>query len=742
MRGTIKTKKSLYTTIYKKNIIDPNNNSTNNIYAKSLRLTNKSPFKKEIKYTKKIAYTQRNSPEERDSTFLYKNETVKINYPFINNRRTCFISKGDDNNLYGSIKTLTKNKTVKDILLNKNDKMRIINDINTNNKLIKRKNELEQQRERERKILEWFYLNDINLSKRKYYEQNAKKLQSAFRVFLINKKNKKHNRKNLFINNNQNNSDLSKDIKELIIQNKELHKKLNEILNDKNSLMKEIENYKQLSNIPNNQDIFTQIEKLYNINNNILEENNKLKNELNKLKPIYNSPLSKQSIPKNYIIEKLNQINFCPLKKKKKYFLKDKQTNFSINHYKNNTILSIENPQKFNIINKNYKNKIFTLFDETKNDFQILRKNSNILNKNNNITIKINDFSIFSQMKKKIKFEIDNQKSFEILNTVINKNLNNNIIKKQEIELLIKNNLGNKYKDLLKKAKLNLLLNNKIYKNNVQLQKIFLKLLYTEKLLELSNKLQPLPTIENIISSPVNNIEDNKNKNINNENIENYTTETKLVPQIELKNQTNDLTITEKNEEPITIEKIVKTETENLTSNINKEVLPSVNEQNNKAKSDAKKSLKKILTKAKNLRKLLKKRLQDNKERLRKYFYMFQYKGMMKKIWSKLLNEKKRELQKKIKQEKKNAALYKEIRSNRNLNEILISIINKNDKKRAMAKRKVLDAWKYKTRILSIQGILVKKHKKKGKKGKKKEKDEEKNEGKEKEENNENENNI
>ena len=417
MRGTIKTKKSLYTTIYKKNIIDPNNNSTNNIYAKSLRLTNKSPFKKEIKYIKKIAYTQRNSPEERDSTFLYKNETVKINYPSINNnqRRTCFISKGDDNNLYGSIKTLTKNKTVKDILLNKNDKMRIINDINTNNKLIKRKNELEQQRERERKILEWFYLNDINLSKRKYYEQNAKKLQSAFRVFLINKKNKKHNRKNLFINNNQNNSDLSKDIKELIIQNKELHKKLNEILNDKNSLMKEIENYKQLSNISNNQDIFTQIEKLYNINNNILEENNKLKNELNKLKPIYNSPLSKQSIPKNYIIEKLNQINFCPLKKKKKYLLKDKQTNFSINHYKNNTIFSIENPQKFNIINKNYKNKIFTLFDETKNDFQILRKNSNILNKNNNITIKINDFSIFSQMKKKIKFEIDTQKTFEIL---------------------------------------------------------------------------------------------------------------------------------------------------------------------------------------------------------------------------------------------------------------------------------------------------------------------------------------
>ena len=38
-----------------------------------------------------------------------------------------------------------------------------------------------------------------------------------------------------------------------------------------------------------------------------------------------------------------------------------------------------------------------------------------------------------------------------------------------------------------------------------------------------------------------------------------------------------------------------------------------------------------------------------------------------------------------------------------------------------MSKRMVLDAWKYKTRILSIQGILVKKHKKKEKKMKEKE---------------------
>ena len=81
---------------------------------------------------------------------------------------------------------------------------------NTNKDLIKNKKEFEEKIERERKIMEWFFINDISISKRDLYETFTTLIQTIFRGWKFRKKFK-----NLFYNNkdyHKQNNDIKKGI--------------------------------------------------------------------------------------------------------------------------------------------------------------------------------------------------------------------------------------------------------------------------------------------------------------------------------------------------------------------------------------------------------------------------------------------------------------------------------------------------------------------------------------------------
>ena len=142
----------------------------------------------------------------------------------------------------------------------------------------------------------------------------------------------------------------------------------------------------------------------------------------------------------------------------------------------------------------------------------------------------------------------------------------------------------------------------------------------------------------------------------------------------------------------------------------------------NKEKKDREEMEKKARNlKSRNLRKLLAKRVHEKKDNLRKYFYKYQHISMMIKIRSKLIEMKKREIEKNLKDEKKENAKYRLIQLQRDKQERIASLFNKLDKKYAQLKRTVIKAWNMKAKVMSIKSILqpLKKTKKKKKKIKK-----------------------
>ena len=91
------------------------------------------------------------------------------------------------NNLYSYKKKIIFNNITNNI--NSNN-FKVLNNNSNNIDLIIKKKELEEQRERERKIMEWFYINDINISKRDLYDALSTLIQSVFRGWTFRAKNK------------------------------------------------------------------------------------------------------------------------------------------------------------------------------------------------------------------------------------------------------------------------------------------------------------------------------------------------------------------------------------------------------------------------------------------------------------------------------------------------------------------------------------------------------------------------
>ena len=223
--------------------------------------------------------------------------------------------------------------------------------------LYKKKSDLSFQRENERKILEWFYIHNIDLSKREFYEKNSTIIQAVFRGYisrikLYNKlklytcitvfnqilnniylhkskyivkfcfhkilKYGKNKKKFMYISkksftivgdNENKNKILCEEIKELIDQNSNMQIKLNQFLINNNILKNDISNYKEFEVKYNK--LLIQLNKLQNTNNNLLKENNRLIKEVNTIKKDNNlrKALIEPQNALNMTIEPINKIN-------------------------------------------------------------------------------------------------------------------------------------------------------------------------------------------------------------------------------------------------------------------------------------------------------------------------------------------------------------------------------------------------------------------------------------------------
>ena len=206
-----------------------------------------------------------------------------------------------------SSKRITPKKQIlfkKKIIFSDKDKIRNIyasSLINNDIEYIRRKIESDEIRERERKIYEWFYINNIDISKRDFYEAFSTLIQSVFRGYFTRKRIKKLNaifvlvfkfnlkyyfkyffdflkyKSNLIVEPYEN-KNLFEDIRQLIKQNNELQQKLEIILTENNKLRKEKEKYKE--NEKKYNDAIGKIEKFFKTSG----ENKKSKEEINILK--------------------------------------------------------------------------------------------------------------------------------------------------------------------------------------------------------------------------------------------------------------------------------------------------------------------------------------------------------------------------------------------------------------------------------------------------------------------------
>ena len=323
-------------------------------------------------------YLGQKKSNEKNSKENKKNSLNKKNYSFIfNNSREMIESTSlnlkdhFDEELSKKYKIINKFQKLsfyqKKSGLNKKSKSRNKNNktntnyssflsLNGNSKslkkqiLYKKKSDLSFQRERERKTLEWFYIHNIDIAEREFYERYAIIIQTIFRGYIsriklynklklftcisvfcqiINniyfennkyilkycfKKMKKYNinsigiyRNSFIIEGDENRSKiLCNEIKELIDQNNKLQIKLNEFLINNNILKNDIINYKEFEFKYNK--LLIQLEKLQNANNNILKENNRLIKELNIMKNNYiqKSDLFEPQKIVNIIIDPIN----------------------------------------------------------------------------------------------------------------------------------------------------------------------------------------------------------------------------------------------------------------------------------------------------------------------------------------------------------------------------------------------------------------------------------------------------
>ena len=693
----------------KNNILSPNyiNNKNNNIY-----------------YQARTTKIKKTYIKEKSSDYLREN-VIAYNSPYINKR----LSKSSDrktkrdnynistkNNIYSKKNSNNSKKKVKLKLSKENSfpKKDLIflydkKESNMNNtELIKKKKELEEQREIERKIMQWFYTNHINISKRDLFDALTTLIQSVFRGWIFRKKInivfhknhiKKENkdikkafisfsklyyklmRKNLKYGFNKIKNCLCgkkedktsyKEIKELIEKNNELQKKLGNIIKENNNLRKETEICKEYKK--KYQETLEQFNKIYKVNDNIIKENQNLKKELIDAQMSSEKERNKYNV---FIIDKLESINYLRNKNNKennknvscKLLKIEKQNNINISVLNKPRKLEIENMNQFNI------NSIISNIDLTvkkENDINI------ISHVDSNHEIKMKDQELINKLKNEIN----------ILKNQINENNMNKVELDRQLKL-------NKLKSLFKLKKLFI---------RKSIHKYFLSFYYKS----ISNKTNQENITTNVASQipidtpPISsNLQVAQTQNIVNDT---FPISPIITEQISNDNDNENDKDSNKKKEVTIIEGKEKE---------NKEKLEKEEKEEKEKKSR--------LLKARNLRRLLSKKVQDKKDNIRKYFYKYEHIVMMFKIRSKLLEMKKKEIEKKIKEEKEENEKYKHIQSQRNREEIIASIFNKLDKKISLIKKTVLEAWNVKAKVMSIKTILLplkNKTKKKKKKAK------------------------
>ena len=670
-------------------------------YSIQEKESNENPFENDIGYNR------------QNSNYIYSKSSDKKQKNNINNKN--YYKNNTKLKLPKNPNALKKNLIfANNVDYNNNKNTNNSKFINSNIDLIKKKKELEEKRERERKIMEWFYINDINLSKRDMYDALATLIQSFFRGWIFRRriiytfyqndlenkkkgliylnriflrlikknldfffsqvKNRKNNKRNKYRNSedNKEKEKMYEEIKELIKQNNELQKKLGNILTQNKNLKNETEKYKEYKT--KYKEIFEQKEKIYSVNNNLIEENQNLKNKLNQLTTNNEEKRMKNA----FIIDKLKSFNYIKADNKKDIKKNDhleiiKENDININSYDNKSKNEdIEN--KLNIYKNKLKNKILIKY---------IIKNNNI---NNNILKKI--FFDYKNKVNVIKLKEQDEEIKKIINELekLKKNINeNNNNQEKEIKL-------NKLKSLFR-------FKSSINKNN--LYKYFLSYYY--KVLSIKNKIQ----IENLSSTQ--NIQIPKpNEVLNSITSTSYVSEPVCITQTDNNN----------NEESNNIQ---------VNNNINKEEEEKEKEKKEKEEKEKKekeeKEKKARIIKARNLRKLLTRKYHEKKDNLRKYFYKYVHISMMSKIRAKLLEMKRKQIEKSIKEEKKENAKYRLIQLQRDKQQRIASIFNKLDKKISQIKRTVIEAWNVKAKVMSIKTILnpiKNKTKKKKKKSKKK----------------------
>ena len=700
------TKANIYTNqkvFFIKKTINKDNTPRNNLLSPNyIKKNNNFYYQTRTTKIKKHYIKEKSSEYPRENVISYNNS-------YINKR----LSKSSDkkreqeryniytkNNIYSKkINTNSKKKVKlklskeqsfpsKDLIFISDKKDNI-----NNTELIKKKKELEEQREIERKIMEWFFINNINISKRDLFDALTTLIQSVFRgwrfrskiniVFHKNHMNKKNKDiKNAFINLNKlyyklmkKNFKFSfykikncikdktsyKEIKELIKKNNELQKKLGSIINENNNLRKETELCKEYKN--KYQETLEQFNKIYKVNDNIIKENQNLKKKLNETKISPANELNKY----NYLrIDKLESINYLRNKNIRK---ENKNGRFEL--------LKIK---KQNSINISALNKPKKLEIESINQFNINSTVSNI----DFIVKKENDINIISHMDNNNEMKIKEQEhEQELINklkneiNILKNQINENNMNKTELDKQLK---LNKLKSLFKFKTL-------FIRKNIH--KYFLSFYYKS----LANKTNQESITPNIVSQiPIG------------------TLPTSSIP---LGPPTQNIVVNDTSPiSPIITEQISNNNNENKNPDeTNKKEVTFIEEkekEKEKEKNEKEEKEKKLrLKKARNLRRLLSKKVQDKKDNIRKYFYKYEHIVMMFKIRSKLLEMKKKEIEKKIKEEKIENEKYRHIQSQRDRQERIASLFNKKDKKISLIKKTALEAWNVKAKVMSIKTILL-----------------------------------
>ena len=295
------------------------NNSRNEIESTSLNLQNHFDEELSNKYKiinkyQKLSFYQKKKGLKNNNKSRNKNHTINVNYT--------------------SISQLKNSKNIKKQIL------------------YKKKSDLSFQRENERKILEWFYIHNVDISERELYEKYVILIQTIFRGYIsriklynklkiytcitvlcqiinniysernkfilkwgfhkiyqfdknINKQLNIYNISSFTIKGGKDNKNeiLSGEIKELIGQNNQLQIKLNQFLINNNILKDEINNYKEFENKYNK--LLIQLEKLQNANDSLIKHNTELIEELNYIK---NNKKIGNLIIKQQNVESINMI--------------------------------------------------------------------------------------------------------------------------------------------------------------------------------------------------------------------------------------------------------------------------------------------------------------------------------------------------------------------------------------------------------------------------------------------------